>query len=150
MTLDQNVPLDVPLDDSPCTSRTTALIAFLKAMEFSTLTRRIAEKTGIDASAIEADAKLVRRDSTLRLQGRRSAPHAQQAPSAGDRLAFGARPPLAGDLPPQGERSTRRAPSPPSRSPPRAPKHARSAKIDRPNTNACARSTGSSVDRARA
>ena len=35
-----------------------ALVAFLKAMEFSTITRRVAEKTGIDASAVEADAKL--------------------------------------------------------------------------------------------
>jgi DNA polymerase-1 len=34
------------------------LIAFLKAMEFNTITRRIAEKTGIDASAVDADAKL--------------------------------------------------------------------------------------------
>jgi len=34
------------------------LIAFLKAMEFSTITRRIAEKAGIDASAVEADSKL--------------------------------------------------------------------------------------------
>ncbi len=34
------------------------LIAFLKAMEFSTITRRVAEKSGIDASQIEADGKL--------------------------------------------------------------------------------------------
>ncbi len=59
VTLDQNVPLDVPADElavhEPDYKR---LIAFLKAMEFSTITRRIAEKTGIDASQIEADAKL--------------------------------------------------------------------------------------------
>ena len=36
------------------------LIAFLKAMEFSTLTRRVAEKSGIEASEIEADSKLLR------------------------------------------------------------------------------------------
>jgi DNA polymerase-1 len=34
------------------------LIAFLKAMEFTSITRRIAEKTGIDAAQVEADAKL--------------------------------------------------------------------------------------------
>ena len=34
------------------------LIAFLKAMEFNTLTRRVAEKSGIEAGEIEADAKL--------------------------------------------------------------------------------------------
>ncbi|MCK9907858.1 DNA polymerase I [Microbacteriaceae bacterium K1510] len=59
VTLDQNVPLDVPADDltvhEPDYKR---LIAFLKAMEFTTITRRIAEKTGIDASQIEADASL--------------------------------------------------------------------------------------------
>ena len=34
------------------------LVAFLKAMEFSTLTRRIAEAAEIDASQVEADARL--------------------------------------------------------------------------------------------
>ena len=34
------------------------LVAFLKAMEFNTLTRRVAEFAGVDASAIEADANL--------------------------------------------------------------------------------------------
>ncbi|MEX0751541.1 MAG: DNA polymerase I [Xanthobacteraceae bacterium] len=59
VTLDQNVPLEVPVEDlavhEPDYKR---LIAFLKAMEFSTLTRRIAEKADIDASQIEPDAKL--------------------------------------------------------------------------------------------
>ena len=45
------------------------LIAFLKAMEFSTITRRIAEKSGIDASAVEADAKLVSIPAIPPLQG---------------------------------------------------------------------------------
>jgi DNA polymerase-1 len=57
VTLDQNVVLDVPVDDlavhAPDYKR---LIAFLKAMEFSTLTRRVAEKSGIEASGIEASA----------------------------------------------------------------------------------------------
>jgi DNA polymerase-1 len=59
VTLDQNVPLDVPVDALAVHEPDYKhLIAFLKAMEFNTITRRIAEKSGIDASAVEADAKL--------------------------------------------------------------------------------------------
>ncbi|MCF8476231.1 MAG: DNA polymerase I [Pseudolabrys sp.] len=59
VTLDQNVPLDVPVDQLAVHEPDYKnLIAFLKAMEFSTITRRVAEKSGIDASKIEADAKL--------------------------------------------------------------------------------------------
>jgi DNA polymerase I len=60
VTLDANVKLEVPLADlavhDPDYKR---LIAFLKAMEFSTLTRRVAEFSGIDPAAIEADGKLM-------------------------------------------------------------------------------------------
>ncbi len=60
VTLDQQVALDVPVDDlavhEPDYRR---LIAFLKAMEFTTLTRRIAEVAKIDIASVEADAKLV-------------------------------------------------------------------------------------------
>src|SRR5580692_2238569 len=56
VTLDTHVPLDVPLADlavhDPDARR---LIAFLKAMEFSTLTRRVAEFAGVDAAAVEAE-----------------------------------------------------------------------------------------------
>ncbi len=59
VTLDPNVPLEVPVDElavhQPDYKR---LIAFLKAMEFTTITRRIAEKSGIDAAQIEADGAL--------------------------------------------------------------------------------------------
>jgi DNA polymerase-1 len=59
VTLDDNVKLDVPLDDlavhEPDYKR---LIAFLKAMEFNTLTRRVAEFSGIDAAEIEANAEV--------------------------------------------------------------------------------------------
>jgi DNA polymerase I len=59
VTLDQNVPLDVPVDELAVHEPDYKnLIAFLKAMEFSTITRRVAEKSGIDASAIVADANL--------------------------------------------------------------------------------------------
>src|SRR5664279_2513783 len=59
VTLDRNVPLDVSVDQLAVhTPDYKHLIAFLKAMEFSTITRRVAEKSGIDASAVEADGKL--------------------------------------------------------------------------------------------
>src|ERR1700688_3410483 len=59
VTLDQNVPLDVPVDQLAVHEPDyKKLIAFLKAMEFNTITRRVAEKADIDASQIEADAKL--------------------------------------------------------------------------------------------
>ncbi len=57
VTLKVDTPVEVPLaelvlhpQDGP------KLIAFLKAMEFTTLTRRVAEKTGTDAGAVEAAA----------------------------------------------------------------------------------------------
>ncbi len=59
VTLDANVKLDVPVDELAVHEPDYKnLIAFLKAMEFSTITRRVAEKSGIDAAAIDADAKL--------------------------------------------------------------------------------------------
>ncbi|MBR0869896.1 DNA polymerase I [Bradyrhizobium tropiciagri] len=54
--LDDKVELDVPLDDlavhEPDPRR---LVAFLKAMEFSTLTRRVADYAQIDPANVEAD-----------------------------------------------------------------------------------------------
>jgi DNA polymerase I len=59
VTLDTRVPLDVPLADiavhDPDAKR---LIAFLKAMEFTSLTRRVAEFSGADPAEIEPDARL--------------------------------------------------------------------------------------------
>ncbi|MAU21161.1 MAG: DNA polymerase I [Martelella sp.] len=55
VALKQDCPVDVPLDalslepqDGP------KLVSFLKAMEFNSLTRRVAEATGAEAQAIEA------------------------------------------------------------------------------------------------
>jgi DNA polymerase-1 len=66
--LDDKVKLEVPLDDlavrEPDSRR---LIAFLKAMEFSALTRRVAEYSQIDPASIEAD---VRSSSPAPLRGR--------------------------------------------------------------------------------
>src|SRR6266536_4432882 len=55
--LDDKVDLEVPLDDLAVHEPDARkLIAFLKAMEFSSLTRRVAEYSQIDPSDIEPDA----------------------------------------------------------------------------------------------
>jgi DNA polymerase I len=59
VTLDTNVKLDVPIEDLAVHEPDYKnLIAFLKAMEFSSLTRRVAEFASIDVGAIEPAAKL--------------------------------------------------------------------------------------------
>src|SRR5262252_3192779 len=72
VTLDANVALDVPLAElavhEPDYKR---LIAFLKAMEFATLTRRVAEFSGIDAAEIEPDGKLKAGPAAARDTGER-------------------------------------------------------------------------------
>ena len=55
VTLDVNTPLDTPLDDLFLEDLDGAkLVSFLKAMEFTTLTRRVAEAADIDAAQVEA------------------------------------------------------------------------------------------------
>jgi DNA polymerase-1 len=55
--LDDKVDLDVPLEELAVHEPDARkLIAFLKAMEFSTLTKRVAEYSEIDASDVTADA----------------------------------------------------------------------------------------------
>jgi DNA polymerase-1 len=57
--LDDKVTLDVPLDELAVHEPDARkLIAFLKAMEFSTLTRRVAEYAQIDPAEIEADGNV--------------------------------------------------------------------------------------------
>ncbi|MDC7789380.1 DNA polymerase I [Rhodoplanes sp. TEM] len=57
--LDDHVDLTCRLDDLLLDGRDTKkLIAFLKAMEFSTLTRRVAEALAIDPNDVEADPAL--------------------------------------------------------------------------------------------
>src|SRR6476646_6779873 len=54
--LDDKVALDVPLDELAVHEPDARkLIAFLKAMEFSTLTRRVADYSQIDPADVEAD-----------------------------------------------------------------------------------------------
>src|ERR1043165_3325348 len=55
--LDDKVKLDVPLDDLALPDPDARkLIAFLKAMEFTTLTRRVADYSQIDPANVDADA----------------------------------------------------------------------------------------------
>ena len=88
VTLDDKVKLDVPIGDlavhEPDHKR---LIAFLKAMEFSSLTRRVAEFSSIDVAEIEPDAKLAVRggSSPLPLAGEDDA---QSASGGGESAAL--------------------------------------------------------------
>jgi DNA polymerase-1 len=89
VTLDVNVKLDVPIGDLAVHEPDyKALIAFLKAMEFNSLTRRVAEFSSIDVAAIEPASQYA--------GGGRPAPATANA--KGD---TGAAPQLALDRPPQ-------------------------------------------------
>jgi DNA polymerase-1 len=60
VTLDCEAPLPVPLDDLRLSEPDPKdLVAFLKAMEFNTLTRRVAEIFEADPTAIAADPRLL-------------------------------------------------------------------------------------------
>ncbi|ASP35237.1 DNA polymerase I [Labrenzia sp. VG12] len=55
VTLKQDVPVEVPVGDLSVTEMDgPKAVGFLKAMGFSTLTKRIAEETGADLAAVEA------------------------------------------------------------------------------------------------
>ncbi|QCK85729.1 DNA polymerase I [Phreatobacter aquaticus] len=55
----RDVPLEVPLDDTGLEKPDgTQLVAFLKAMEFTTITKKVAELYGVDAAKIEPDPRL--------------------------------------------------------------------------------------------
>jgi DNA polymerase-1 len=64
--LDDKAPVSIALDDlrfvEPDGKR---IIAFLKAMEFTSLTKRVAEKTEVDAAAIEPDPELKPGDNVI-------------------------------------------------------------------------------------
>jgi DNA polymerase-1 len=97
VTLDQNVKLEVPVEDLAVHEPDyKLLIAFLKAMEFSTLTRRVAEKSGIEANAIEADAKLSSGKAAAAPATAKSEPQNEKAPlpygKSGDLFAPPAQP----------------------------------------------------------
>src|ERR1700712_3254087 len=59
VTLECNMSVNIPLDDlrlAPFDAK--RLIAFLKALEFTTITKRVAEAYGVDPAGIEADPLL--------------------------------------------------------------------------------------------
>jgi len=62
VTLDRNVPVETPLE-ALATPQLDGkrLIAFFKAMELTTLTRRAAEICGVEASSVEPDLRFVGR-----------------------------------------------------------------------------------------
>ena len=122
VTLDENVKLDVPLADLAVHEPDyKLLIAFLKAMEFSTLTRRVAEFAGVDAGAIEP--------STAAPQERpRRAPHVlPRPPSPGLPLTGGG---MTAKPRPGADRTGRRRSTPQTLAAARL-EAARNAKIDR-------------------
>ena len=66
VTLDANTPLGFTLDDLEVRDPDPeVLLGFLKEMEFRTLTRRIADKLGVDAPVIEDAAQSVSTDETV-------------------------------------------------------------------------------------
>jgi DNA polymerase-1 len=57
--LDDHVDVKIPLEDLPLDGRDPRkLIAFLKAMEFNTLTKRVGEVMGVDPNAVDPDPAL--------------------------------------------------------------------------------------------
>ncbi len=84
--LDDHVALDVPLDDLAVHEPDSRkLIAFLKAMEFSTLTRRVAEYAQIDPSDVEADTA----NKSASAPGNAAAGSPSSPSSSGDTDLFG-------------------------------------------------------------
>ncbi|HZP20484.1 MAG TPA: DNA polymerase I, partial [Bauldia sp.] len=106
VTLDCNVEIDIPLASLRLEEPDPkALLSFLKAMELTTLTKRVAEATGVDANNVEADPTLRSAKLHTATQETRLAPSpkkedapaapAPAAPAAGAdspaaRVAFGA------------------------------------------------------------
>ncbi|MBV8963324.1 MAG: DNA polymerase I, partial [Hyphomicrobiales bacterium] len=59
VTLIHDVELETPLDDLALRPPPAVpLLSFLKAMEFTTITRRVSELYGVDANEVEPDARL--------------------------------------------------------------------------------------------
>ncbi|MDD8023015.1 MAG: DNA polymerase I [Paracoccaceae bacterium] len=79
VTLDETTPLDIPLDNLEVKDPDPeALLTFLNAMEFRTLTRRVAEKFGVTPPVATADPDGV----TAQRRGTGAAPQAAATPQA--------------------------------------------------------------------
>ncbi len=83
--LDDQAPVHIPLKELHIDGvDPKRLVAFLKAMEFTTLTKRVAEAGGLDIEAIEADAKLAPGGSgvaALKAKGRAESNESPEKPS---------------------------------------------------------------------
>jgi len=125
VTLDPNVPLEVPLAElavhEPDYRR---LIAFLKAMEFTTLTRRVADAGAVDPGNIDPDPRLRAETAFAPAAEERGAAPAQnwQMPLA--------RPATPADLSPAGRDKKEFTASPKALAAARA-EAARNTKVDR-------------------
>jgi DNA polymerase-1 len=101
--LDDQAPVHIPLKDLHIDGvDPKRLVAFLKAMEFTTLTKRVAEAGGLDVEAIEADAKLAPGGggiAALKAKGRTEAEEAPGKPSQ-PRAASTSAPAKEGELTP--------------------------------------------------
>ena len=129
--LDDKVELDVPLDDLAVHEPDARkLIAFLKAMEFSTLTRRVADYSQIDPSDVEADA-----GNKSGASGVAAAPSAKaegiRRDASGDLFAERHAAPAQSRERPTGRTRPRASRARRSRSPPRAPKPRERLPVDR-------------------
>ena len=88
VTLVNDVPLDVPLDDlglHPPDGKT--LVAFCKAMEFTTITKRAAETFSVDANEIEADPAFAGPGGWRGRNGEAKEPDPKLAPATSTALA---------------------------------------------------------------
>ena len=130
VTLDDKVKLDVPIGDlavhEPDYKR---LIAFLKAMEFNSLTRRVAEFAGIDVAADRAGVAATARRRRRPAPGDSEAVRARPAPRRSFRLTARRSPPTCRAK--AGPRRRRHAGSRRRRSPTARREAARNAKFDR-------------------
>jgi DNA polymerase-1 len=83
VTLDDKVKLDVPIADLVVHEPDYKhLVAFLKAMEFTALIRRVTEFSGVDAGEIEADGRL-KAGAVKRAPAEQGSPQAQLFPENG-------------------------------------------------------------------
>jgi DNA polymerase I len=84
VVLDDHVELKCPLENLPLDGRDPKkLIAFLKAMEFTNLIKRVGEATGVDPNAIDPDPVLrAEGGETITAEPAPAAPASEAAPAA--------------------------------------------------------------------
>ncbi|MBB5754001.1 DNA polymerase I [Prosthecomicrobium pneumaticum] len=103
VTLDCDMAVGVPLADLALGALDAKrLVAFLKALEFTTLTKRVADAYGVDPAEIEPDAAIAQRfDGAAPAQGEPLAAGAESAAPAAAGVAAAAPPAPAGGMTPQ-------------------------------------------------